>query len=108
MANTINGFQGNGATSVATQRTSPPAREPSTTAGNTQSDASEEVQITSTASRLASLGQQLSALPAIDQGRVAQISQSLADGTYTISADRIASGLMQSDRALARIGIQET
>jgi anti-sigma28 factor (negative regulator of flagellin synthesis) len=36
---------------------------------------------------------------------VARISQSLADGTYTISPDKIASGLMQSDHALAQIGI---
>jgi len=33
------------------------------------------------------------------------VSQALADGTYTISADKIASGLMQSDHALAQIGI---
>ena len=30
---------------------------------------------------------------------------SLADGTYSISPDKIASGLMQSDQALAQIGI---
>ena len=44
-------------------------------------------------------------MPAIDSGRVARISQALADGTYTISADKIASGLMQSDHALAQIGL---
>jgi anti-sigma28 factor (negative regulator of flagellin synthesis) len=47
-------------------------------------------------------------MPAIDVGRVAKLSQSLADGTYSISADKIASGLMQSDHALAQIGMQES
>jgi negative regulator of flagellin synthesis FlgM len=107
VANTINGYQGNGATSVTTSRPqqSQPDTAAATTTGNSQSGSSAEVQITSTASQLASLGQQLSAMPAVDSARVAQISQSLADGTYTISPDKIASGLMQSDHALAQIGI---
>jgi negative regulator of flagellin synthesis FlgM len=107
VANTINGFQGNGATSVATSRTSQPARDNTSTAttANPQSGGNEEVQITSTASQLASLGQKLSSLPAIDQNRVARITQSLADGSYSISADKIASGLLQSDHALTQIGL---
>ena len=110
MANTINGFQGNGATSVATSRAqqSTSGGAAATTGGNSQSGGEAEVQITSTASQLASLGQKLSAMPAIDNGRVAHISQSLADGTYSISPDKIASGLMQSDHALAQIGMQES
>jgi negative regulator of flagellin synthesis FlgM len=107
VANTINSFQGNGATSVTTSRPQQPQRDntAATTTGNSESGSSAEVQITSTASQLASLGQQLSAMPAINSARVGQISQSLADGTYTISADKIASGLMQSDQALAQIGV---
>ena len=110
MANTINGFQGNGATSVATSRAQQPSSgsTPATTPDNSQSAGEAEVQITSTASQLASLGQTLSAMPPIDSARVARISQSLADGTYSISPDKIASGLMQSDRALAQIGMQES
>ena len=112
MANTINGFQGNGATSVATSRaqqsTSGSSTSAATTPDNSQSGGEAEVQITSTASQLASLGQTLSAMPAIDSARVARISQSLADGTYSISPDKIASGLMQSDHALAQIGMQES
>ncbi len=110
MANTINSFQGNGATSVTTSRPQQSQRDntAATTTGSSESGSSAEVQITSTASQLASLGQQLSATPAFDGARVAQISQSLADGTYTISPDKIASGLMQSDHALAQIGMQES
>jgi negative regulator of flagellin synthesis FlgM len=110
VANTINGFQGNGATSVATSRAqqSTSGSTAATAPGNSQSGGEAEVQITSTASQLASLGQKLSAMPAIDNARVARISQSLADGTYRISPDKIASGLMQSDHALAQIGMQES
>jgi negative regulator of flagellin synthesis FlgM len=111
VANTINGYQGNGATSVTTSRPQQSQRDntpAATTTGTSESGSSAEVQITSTASQLASLGQQLSALPAVNSARVAQISRSLADGTYTISADKIASGLMQSDHALAQIGMQES
>ena len=111
MANTIDGFSGNGATSVTTSRTPQSPRDNTSTAttdSNSQSGGAAEVQITSTASQLASLGQKLSSLPAIDQGRVTRISQSLADGTYSISPDKIASGLMQSDQALAQIGMQES
>ena len=108
MANTIDGFQGNGATSVATNRTPQSARDNTSlaTTANAQSGGSnEEVQITSTAAQLASLGQKLSSMPAVDQNRVARITQSLADGSYSISPEKIASGLLQSDHALAQIGL---
>jgi len=107
VANTINGFQGSGAASVGTSRNAQSAREAATT-DNTQPDVSGggsgEVHITSTASQLAALGQKLGAMPAVDAARVARISQALQNGTYSISADKIAGGLIQSDRALAQLG----
>jgi negative regulator of flagellin synthesis FlgM len=106
VANTIEGFSANGATSLGTNRTAQSARDTSVASANTNSGGGgEDVQITSTASQLASLGQKLNALPAIDAGRVARISKSLADGSYSISADKIAAGLLQSDRTLAQIGL---
>jgi negative regulator of flagellin synthesis FlgM len=112
MANTINGYSGNGATSVASNRTQQSSAS-NTAATSTDSASSgqdqggsQEVQITSTASQLASLGSKLSSQPAINQAKVAQISKALADGTYTISADKIASGLLQSEQTLAQIGIE--
>jgi negative regulator of flagellin synthesis FlgM len=110
VANTINGYTGNGTTSVTTSRPQQSQRDntAATTTGNSESGSSSaEVQITSTASQLAGLGLKLSSMPPINNERVARISQSLADGTYSISADKIASGLMQSDHALAQIGMQE-
>ncbi len=107
MANAINGYSGSGATSLGTSRTTQQsARDPAApTTAAAKSPAADGVRITEMASRLASLGQKLSGLPAIDGARVARINQSLAAGTYRISADQIAGGLLQSDRALAQIGI---
>jgi negative regulator of flagellin synthesis FlgM len=101
VSNTINGFTGNGATSVGTSRT---PSQPGTTAAPAQPNSADEVRITDTAAQLASLGEKVRALPAIDAARVERISQALANGTYSISADKIASGLLQSEHALARIG----
>ena len=109
MANTINSYTGNGAASVATSRSSQTsASSVSTTSADATpaAEVSQKVKISTTASKLASIGSTLSQQPAIDQAKVAQISKALANGTYTISADKIASGLMQSDHALAQIGIE--
>lgn len=108
MANTINSFTGNSAPSVTTNRTPQSPSENTSSAATAAAPASggnDEVQITSTAAQLASLGQKLSSQPAVDQNRVARISASLADGSYKISPEKIASGLLQSDHALAQIGI---
>lgn len=109
MANTIDGFQSNGTptTSIGSRTTQSTRGASAATADSAQSGQNDEVQITSTASKLSSLGRKLSILPAIDADRVARISQSLENGTYSLSADKIASGLLQSERALAQIGIQE-
>jgi negative regulator of flagellin synthesis FlgM len=117
MANSIDSYlgnsaasaaTGNSATSVATNRSSQTSASTSSTgAANAtpSAEVSQKVRISDTAAKLASIGSTLSAQPAIDQAKVAQISKALANGTYTISADKIASGLMQSDQALAQIGI---
>ncbi len=108
MADAIDGFSGNGATSVETSRgTQQAARESAVAVPvNTPPVAGEQVSITGAAVWLAVIGQKLSASPVIDAARVARIAQSLEDGTYTISARNIASGLLQSDQALAKIGLQ--
>jgi len=109
MANTIDSYTGNGAASVATNRSSQTSASntPATTADATPSaEVSQKVKISSTAAKLSSIGAELSRQPAVDQAKVAQISKALANGTYTISADKIASGLMQSDQALKQIGIE--
>ncbi len=105
VTNTINGFSGNGTTSVGTSRTPQQSGRDTAvaTTGATQPDSADEVRITATASSLVSLGRQLSSLPPIDSARVARIAQALETGTYSISADKIASGLLQSEQTLAQI-----
>ena len=93
-----NRITGSGAASVG-------ARGASLDIANPQSEGGGEVQITNTAAKLAALGQSLSASSPVDDARVARISQALADGSYRISAQQIAAGLMQSDHALGQIGL---
>jgi negative regulator of flagellin synthesis FlgM len=62
--------------------------------------AADSVQITDTASQLITAEQALSEVPVINQGRVAEISEALAGGTYEISPDRIANQLLQFERLL--------
>jgi len=106
MANTINRITGNGAASIGASRTTQQSpQDASLNTATPQSEGGGEVQITNTAAKLAALGQSLSASSPIDDARVARISQALADGSYRISAQQIATGLMQSDHALGQIGL---
>ncbi len=125
MANTISRVTGNGdrsaaegipksaggatreSASVGASRTSQQSKQDASlnTAANPQSEGGGEVQITNTAAQLATLGQSLSASSPVDDARVARISQALADGSYRISAQQIATGLMQSEHALGQIGL---
>ena len=94
------------AASIGASRASQQSKQdPSLNSAHPQSDGGDEVQITNTAAKLAALGQSLSASSPVDEARVARISQALADGSYHISAQQIASGLMQSEHALGQIGL---
>jgi negative regulator of flagellin synthesis FlgM len=106
MANTINRITGSGAASIGASRTNQQSKQDaSLNTANPQSEGGDEVQITNTAAKLATLGQSLSASSPVDDARVARISQALADGSYRISAQQIATGLMQSEHALGQIGL---
>jgi negative regulator of flagellin synthesis FlgM len=82
------------AASGAAQRTA----SASSPAGSTS--ATDSVQITDTASHLATVEQALGDVPVISQGRVTRISDSLAAGTYKVSPERIANQLLQFERLL--------
>jgi negative regulator of flagellin synthesis FlgM len=62
--------------------------------------AADSVQITDTASHLVTAEQALAEVPVVNQGRVSEISDALAAGTYEISPDRIANQLLQFERLL--------
>jgi negative regulator of flagellin synthesis FlgM len=62
--------------------------------------ATDSVQITDTASYLVTAEQTLTDVPVINTGRVAETSEALANGTYKISAERIANQLLQFERLM--------
>lgn len=59
--------------------------------------------ITDSARKLAELEQVVQALPAVDNSRVAEVSNSIQNGTYQINPERIADKLLQSDKDLATL-----
>jgi negative regulator of flagellin synthesis FlgM len=89
------------------------ARKASSTQGTTASapDATQQsdsdVSITSTATLLARLQQSLAAQPSVDQSRVDAISKALTAGTYSVNPDKIAHGLIQSERTLGQLKSSE-
>jgi negative regulator of flagellin synthesis FlgM len=102
MAVNLNGIDLSGAAASSAHKTSS-AKSTATSSQDATQQSGSDVSITSTASLLAHLRQTLAAKPAIDQSRVDAISKALANGTYTVNADKIAHGLIQSERALGEL-----
>lgn len=63
--------------------------------------ASETVTVTPQAERLQQLEQTLADTPAVDEQRVAEIRQALANGQYKVDADRIAEKLLALEQDLS-------
>lgn len=62
---------------------------------------SSDVHITGTARQLVELEQMVKDMPAVDEAKVAALSAAIEQGTYKVSADKIADNLMQIEQALA-------
>jgi negative regulator of flagellin synthesis FlgM len=101
----LNGLELSGAAMGSAQKTS--ASQAKTTSAQDSTQPKSDVSITSTASMLANLQQSLAAQPAVDQNRVDSITKALANGTYRIDPNKIASGLLHSERGLAPLPRQE-
>jgi len=65
--------------------------------------ASDGSAITDSAKHLAEIEQTVQALPAVNDARVQDVSNRLANGTYEINAERIADKLLSSEKELARL-----
>jgi negative regulator of flagellin synthesis FlgM len=74
-----------------------------TTGARTEAGPS-DVHITGAALTLADLEQTVKDMPAVDEAKVAAISSAIEQGTYRISPERIADGLMHLEQALAPLG----
>ena len=106
MAVKLTGLELSGAAMGAARKTAASPPKAASSQDSTQQQQG-DVSITSTASMLASVQQSLAAQPAVDQSRVDSISKALADSSYRIDPDKIASGLLHSERALAPLPRQE-
>ena len=60
----------------------------------------DSVQLTDTAARLAELQAEVSSAEGVDLARVDAIRQQIADGSYTVDADRVADALMTMENEL--------
>ena len=104
MSSKIGGFDGNSpSTAIGAGRAVQRPQDAAT--GGTQnsqgSGGGSNVQITGAARQLASLEQAVRDLPAVNDARVAQISNAIEQGTYTVDARHIANQLMKMEKALA-------
>ena len=66
-----------------------------------EQQSNEAVHITGTARQLVELETMVKDMPAVDEAKVAAISAAIEQGTYKVSADKVADNLMQIEQALA-------
>jgi negative regulator of flagellin synthesis FlgM len=99
----LNGIDLSGTAASSTQKASATQSAPASTKQDATQQPQSDVNITSTAALLARLQRSLAARPAIDQNRVDAVSKAISAGTYKIDPDKIASGLISSERALGKL-----
>lgn len=75
--------------------------------GAPPSSAENGVVITAAARQLAELEQMIAAVPAVNEGRVAEVRRALEEGRYAIDAPMIAARLVRLERELAAFGLKE-
>jgi negative regulator of flagellin synthesis FlgM len=61
---------------------------------NASSNTSDTVQLSPEAQRLQQAADKLNEQPAVDQERVAKLKQAIADGSYQVDSQRVASKLL--------------
>ena len=100
MSSKINGTDNRGASAVGAGRPVGKVRDV-TGEPKTAEQQTSEVHITGTARQLVELEQMVKDMPAVDEAKVAAISAAIENGTYKVSADKVAGNLMQIEQALA-------
>lgn len=69
----------------------------------TVADGAPDTHITDSARKLADIEQAVQAMPAIDEARVAEVSNSIQNGSYRIDSSHIADKLLQSEQDLSKL-----
>jgi flagellar biosynthesis anti-sigma factor FlgM len=106
MAVNLNGLDLSGAPASSAPKASA-TQSASTSTQDATRPSQTQVSITSTAALLARLQEALAAKPAIDSGAVDAISRAIAAGSYKVNADKVAHGLIHSERALGQLKLAE-
>jgi negative regulator of flagellin synthesis FlgM len=102
----LNGIDLGGTAASSTHKASSTQSTPSTsttTAQDATQQPQSDVSITSTASLLAHLQRSLATTPAVDQNRVDTVRNAISAGTYKVDPDKIAHGLINTERALGKL-----
>ena len=100
MSSKISGIETRSSNPVGVGRPVERARE-ITGQPETAEQGSDGVHITGTARQLVELEQMVKDMPAVDEAKVAAISAALEQGTYKVSAEKVADSLMMIEQALA-------
>jgi negative regulator of flagellin synthesis FlgM len=99
----LGGTAASSTTASSTHKASATQSTPTTPTEDATQQPQSNVSITSTASLLAHLQRSLATRPAVDQSRVDAVSKAISSGTYQIDPDKIAHGLIDSERALGKL-----
>ena len=100
MSSKISGTDNRGTSAVGAGRPVGKVRDV-TSEPKTAEQQSSDVHITGTARQLVELEQVVKDMPAVDEAKVAALSAAIENGTYKVSADKVADNLMQIEQALA-------
>lgn len=103
----LTGGSAAGSTTASSTRKTSSVQSAAAAAADATQQPENEVRITSTASLLAHLQQSLVGKPAFNQSRVDAITKALAEGKYSVNAERIANGLIQAERTLSPLPLPE-
>ncbi|EAR54330.1 putative negative regulator of flagellin synthesis FlgM [Photobacterium sp. SKA34] len=76
------------------------ATEEQTTTSNVAKEQHDEVSLSSQGKAVGQIHQQLATEPSFDAGKVAEIKQAIANGSYTIDADKLASNMLKFEDEL--------
>ena len=101
MSSKIGGADNRGTSAVGAGRPVGKVRDGVAGEPKTAETQSNEVHITGTARQLVELEQMVKDMPAVDEAKVAALSAAIENGTYKVSADKVADNLMQIEQALA-------